>query len=524
MAYNSRYQREPYAQLKDSWYDYEKNLQSIENILKEIKFDSLAEKNREIKVSNFYVGNLDLKKCTYIEYLFLFPHEYKYLSIDELVETPKFPKQIEVPEHPKLHLSHDEYPPEYFKSKNGFNPAFLKLTKEIFDSFLGNEIKIEVEKNLFQKEVEHRKQIIQRTEELKNKIADKWSQLSIEKNNALAYLQKLSESTSQIDTTELLKIVNLKHEIPVQLRGETVFQLFKESQTLVIQFKFPDLTNKKIVLGFLKSDRPKLASEMQRKKLIKQCLYSMMIRIGHLAAVFNMHDLYKSVVINVEQDWFDPATGQERNGVIATLQAPTEYLQSLNLSQLDPEACFKHLKGISVPSYDNINPVRPIFELNKEDDRFIESKNVSIEEQANLAAMPWEDFEHLVAQLFEWEFARSGVEVRVTRASRDRGVDAILFDPDPLRGGKFVLQAKRYTRTVDVSAVRDLYGTVMNEGANRGILIATSSYGPDSYEFAKDKPISLVDGPNLLLMLQKHGKKFKIDLEEARRLNEENKN
>jgi len=69
-----------------------------------------------------------------------------------------------------------------------------------------------------------------------------------------------------------------------------------------------------------------------------------------------------------------------------------------------------------------------------------------------------------------------------------------------------------------------LYGTVMNEGANRGILIATSSYGPDSYEFAKDKPISLVDGPNLLLMLQKHGKKFKIDLEEARRLNEENKN
>ncbi len=62
-----------------------------------------------------------------------------------------------------------------------------------------------------------------------------------------------------------------------------------------------------------------------------------------------------------------------------------------------------------------------------------------------------------------------GVEVKVTRASRDRGVDAILFDPNPLRGGKYVLQAKRYTRTVDVSAVRDLYGTVMNEGANRGV-------------------------------------------------------
>ena len=87
-----------------------------------------------------------------------------------------------------------------------------------------------------------------------------------------------------------------------------------------------------------------------------------------------------------------------------------------------------------------------------------------------------------------------------------------------------MIQAKRYTRTVDVSAVRDLYGTVMNEGANRGILITTASYGPDAYEFANGKPISLVDGPNLLLMLQRHGKKFKIDLEEARRLNAINQN
>jgi len=86
-----------------------------------------------------------------------------------------------------------------------------------------------------------------------------------------------------------------------------------------------------------------------------------------------------------------------------------------------------------------------------------------------------------------------------------------------LTGGKYVLQAKRYTRPVDVAAVRDLYGTVVNEGANRGILVTTSSYGPDSYAFAKDKPISLVDGPNLVAMLKRHGRSFRIDLAEARR-------
>jgi restriction system protein len=165
-------------------------------------------------------------------------------------------------------------------------------------------------------------------------------------------------------------------------------------------------------------------------------------------------------------------------------------------------------------------PIRPIMQLQTTDARFVESRDVDLEvdPQSNLAAMDWEDFEHLIAQLMEWEFARSGVEVRVTRASRDRGVDAVMFDPDPLRGGKYVLQAKRYTRTVDVSAVRDLYGTLLNEGANRGILITTASFGPDAYEFAKDKPLSLVDGPNLLNLLARHGKTFRIDLEEARLL------
>jgi restriction system protein len=64
--------------------------------------------------------------------------------------------------------------------------------------------------------------------------------------------------------------------------------------------------------------------------------------------------------------------------------------------------------------------------------------------------------------------------VKITRASRDGGVDAVAFDPDPIRGGKILLQAKRYKNTVSVSIVRDLYGTVLNEGATKGILVTTA--------------------------------------------------
>jgi restriction system protein len=164
--------------------------------------------------------------------------------------------------------------------------------------------------------------------------------------------------------------------------------------------------------------------------------------------------------------------------------------------------------------------IQPIISLNKKDKRFVEHYQVAdtLDESTNLASMHWEDFEHLIRELFEQEFSSNGGEVKVTRASRDGGVDAIAFDPDPIRGGKIVIQAKRYTNTVGVSAVRDLYGTVLNEGAIKGILVTTADYGSDSYDFAKDKPITLMNGSNLLYLLEKHGKHAKIDISEAKKI------
>ncbi|OYX25468.1 MAG: restriction endonuclease, partial [Flavobacteriales bacterium 32-35-8] len=143
-------------------------------------------------------------------------------------------------------------------------------------------------------------------------------------------------------------------------------------------------------------------------------------------------------------------------------------------------------------------------------------QEIGINSTTNLASMHWEDFEHLIREIFEQEFSINGGEVKVTQSSRDGGVDAIAFDPDPIRGGKIVIQAKRYTNIVGVSAVRDLYGTVMNEGATKGILVTTSDYGSDSFKFAKDKPITLINGGNLLYLLEKHGYEARIDIKEAK--------
>ena len=193
---------------------------------------------------------------------------------------------------------------------------------------------------------------------------------------------------------------------------------------------------------------------------------------------------------------------------------------SINLANIDPKLCFKSLKGVGSSKLHSLTPIAPILNISREDKRFISSYEVAkeLDETCNLAAMDWEDSEHLIRELFEKEFSQSGGEVKVTRASRDHGVDAVAFDPDPIRGGKIVIQAKRYTNTVGVSAVRDLYGTVLNEGATKGILVTIADYSPDAYEFAKGKPLTLLNGSNLLHLLEKHGHKAKIDLKSAKQI------
>jgi len=110
------------------------------------------------------------------------------------------------------------------------------------------------------------------------------------------------------------------------------------------------------------------------------------------------------------------------------------------------------------------------------------------------------DFESLITNLFQ----KMGLETRQTQASRDGGVDCVAYDPRPIFGGKVVIQAKRYKNTVGVSAVRDLYGTMQNEGASKGILVTTSGYGKSSFEFADGKPLELLSGSNLLYLLAEH--------------------
>jgi restriction system protein len=261
-------------------------------------------------------------------------------------------------------------------------------------------------------------------------------------------------------------------------------------------------------------------TEAHLRRVYDSIVYQTALRTVHEIFASDAAQVVKLVTFNGVVDSVDPSTGIQGRKCIVSIQVNRDALLGINLASVDPKACFRKFKGISTSTLADLTPVRPIVTLDKSDDRFVEAYGVasSIDEGTNLAAMDWQDFENLIRELFEKEFISGGGEVKITRASRDGGVDAVAFDPDPIRGGKIVIQAKRYTNVVGISAVRDLFGTVQHEGAMKGILVTTATFGPDAYEFSKDKPLTLISGSELLGLLEKHGHRARINIDEARML------
>ena len=303
------------------------------------------------------------------------------------------------------------------------------------------------------------------------------------------------------------------------------FDYDQTAQTLIVDYQLPapeNLPRLKSVKYVASRDEfeEQFLSEAHSSKLYDNVLYQVVLRTAHELFESDAASALDTIVINGIVTAIDRTTGKPVTSCVLSLRVNRAEFLEINLAGVDPKACFKSLKGVGSSKLYGLSPVPPIMQLRREDGRFVSAYEVAntLDGSVNLAAMDWEDFEHLIREIFEQEFSSSGGEVKVTQASRDGGVDAIAFDPDPIRGGKIVIQAKRYTNTVGVGAVRDLYGTVMNEGATKGVLVTTSDYGPDSYAFANGKPLVLLSGANLLHMLEKHGHRARIDLQEAKKL------
>ena len=375
-----------------------------------------------------------------------------------------------------------------------------RIQKEEESKKLFKEKKEKYEKDLIEEknEYEKQKQLYIEEQEKRNKIVRE----NQEKYN--------NRDVEQIE--KYFEYVLQKSVFPNEFIKDYELQYLPDKKTLIVSYYLPNSESiPKIIQHKYISTRNQIdeviLTDKKFDKFYNDVIYMCCLRT--LRELFKSDDMDNigNIVYNGWTKYIDKSTGQNAESCIITVDVEKEKFSNINLDNVVYKECIKGLKGIFAPSMLSLTPVIPYLNIDRSDSRFIESKEVSNigVDGFNLATMPWEDFEYFVRELFDKMFNVNGGEVKVTQASHDGGVDAIAFDDDPIRGGKFVIQAKRYNNVVPVSAVRDLYGTMIHEGATKGILVTTSSYGKEAYDFAKDKPITLIGGQELLGLLNKYG-------------------
>lgn len=534
------------AKLEDKWNKivFKENVyKSKESSLKEAE-ERTEEAIEELKkVDNILLHTLDINDTVDWE---LLKDKTKFKILNPEKELPKLLSVISKPKEPSIIAYSKKPEKENYVLKLSFFDKLIKSKKnakigqsnDLYEQALSDwriacqnidrdneNLNKQYQSALlqYQKQIEVIKQA--NTKEVKDWEKSKMDFIeSQEQTNAKVEVLKVNymnlEPTSVLEYCEL--VLN-NSEYPDYFPKSFELDYNPETKILIVEYSLPSIEQLPTLneVKYIKNELKEYhISEAQILKLFDTTMYRITLRTIHELFEADVANALEAISFNGWVNAVNKATGKRENNCILSIQAKKLEFMEINLRHVDPKTCFKNFKGVGSSKLSGLTSIQPILQISRTDKRFVNHYEVanSIDSSTNLASMDWEDFEHLIREVFAKEFNANDGEVKVTQASRDGGVDAIAFDPDPIRGGKIVIQAKRYTNTVGVSAVRDLYGTVMNEGATKGILVTTADYGPDAYEFVKGKPLTLMNGSNLLYLLKKHGHQAKIDIKEAKKL------
>ncbi|MCK9386543.1 MAG: restriction endonuclease [Nevskia sp.] len=251
-----------------------------------------------------------------------------------------------------------------------------------------------------------------------------------------------------------------------------------ESKQLLIEYDLPSIDD---AVPEMKSYKYVKASdevigtsrpELQRKSLYASLVGQTVLRSVHEVFASDTPRFIESIVLNAYVNSVDRGTGRSVRPCVVTVRTTRDAFGEIDLRRVDSLACLRALNAGVSKNPSELVPVRPILELKMVDPRFVQEEDVlsTLDQRPNLMDLNPSEFESLITNLFK----SMGLETKMTQASRDGGVDCVAYDPRPIFGGKVIIQAKRYKNTVGVSAVRDLFGTMQNEGASKGILVTTS--------------------------------------------------
>lgn len=133
---------------------------------------------------------------------------------------------------------------------------------------------------------------------------------------------------------------------------------------------------------------------------------------------------------------------------------------------------------------------------------------LAVEVHERLLATHPSRFERIIVDLMlKMGYGGSGEDAgQVVGKSGDGGIDGIIRQ-DHLGLDNIYLQAKRWQGSVGTAEINSFIGALTTRGANKGVMITTSTFSDSAKKIAASAPhlkLSLIDGARLSLLLIDH--------------------
>ncbi|MEZ4670187.1 MAG: restriction endonuclease [Anaerolineae bacterium] len=124
-------------------------------------------------------------------------------------------------------------------------------------------------------------------------------------------------------------------------------------------------------------------------------------------------------------------------------------------------------------------------------DRQFQKKANQLKKVEDFLTLSPREFEDMIVELYQ---TAGHVARRIGKAG-DHGVD---IEVTSKSGEKWVEHCKRWRGSVGEPIVRDFYGVVQHEKADKGIIFTTGKFSSPAYNWARGKPLNLYDGAKLV--------------------------
>lgn len=222
-----------------------------------------------------------------------------------------------------------------------------------------------------------------------------------------------------------------------------------------------------------------------------------------LRDLFDADPGLESVAFNGHVWATNPATGQREYPCLISLSVERGVFEQLVLADVRPDVCLRHLRALVSPHPYDLESITPIVDFDLSKYRFIEGLDAvsTLDSRPDLMHLSPDEFEHLVRQVFE----ATGLQGWTTEHSRDDGVDAVMVNKTPGGAMLSIVQAKRYSKVVGVSHIRELAGAMEEKKAGHGILVTTSWFTSGCWQKAREHGrMELFDGQRLRAMISEH--------------------